>query len=60
MNNPIHRKAHWLAVTATVAFGLALFDQSARAGALESYRKLWRDPALTARIEAYIEKHRKS
>lgn len=42
-----------------VAAALVLFAAAAGAGTPDAYRARWRDPAVVARIDANIEKHRK-
>ena len=59
---PTHReflRTHTRALAATVLFVLALLTGSAKAETPESYRKLWSDPALAARLQSGIEQHRK-
>ena len=58
MNNHSHYYSRWQSSAATVAFILALLGSTARAEPPEQYTKLWRDPAVNARIERNIEKHR--
>ncbi|MBI5395146.1 MAG: endo-1,4-beta-xylanase [Verrucomicrobia bacterium] len=59
MNHQPHHNPGRLAPAAILTLTLALFGGTAHAGPPESYRKLWRDPAVNERIERNIEKHRK-
>jgi GH35 family endo-1,4-beta-xylanase len=59
MKNDIPCQLTRLMLAMTFALGLALLVAPAQAAAPESYRKLWRDPAMADRIDQSIEKHRK-
>lgn len=59
MKHQTHRKPGWLAPAATFALTLTLLASAAQAAPPDSYRKLWRDPAVNARIKRNIEQYRK-
>jgi GH35 family endo-1,4-beta-xylanase len=58
MEFAIHRQLN-RRMAATIAVLFALFGGTATAQSLDSYRKLWSDPALNQRIDRNIEKYRK-